>query len=325
MPEAHPRIPGPGLRSQAASRRLVYLAALSMAGSCLFAALTHSGVHLTGAHLPVVEVAFFRALFSLLAVLPILLLDPGRAIWRPRNPVRQLVRGVVTTAAMFFWFYGLATVPLVDVVALSFSSAIFVTAGAALFLGERVGAQRWAAVLVGLAGAGVILRPGLVEVSPGSLSTLLGSALWASGLLMTKRLTREEGNLGFVVNFSVCAIVLLAAPTVLVWQTPAWWLLGVLAAMGVFSAIGHVLMSNALRLADATVTMPIDYTRLVWASLIGYLFFAEEPDRFTWIGAAMIIGASLFIAYRESRIRTGGRQRAGKAPDGKGAGWKRTM
>ena len=288
-------------RPPTAGLRQVYAAALSMAGSAVFAALVHSGVHLTGATIPVVEVAFFRSLFALVAIAPALLLNPARRVWRTRNPVLQLVRGVVITTSMFFWFYGLATVPLVEVVSLSFSAAIFVTAGAALFLGERVGAQRWAAVLVGLAGALVILRPGLVEVSLGSLSTLAGSALWAAGILMTKRLAREDGNLNFVLYTGGCAVILFAVPTAWTWEAPPWWMLGILAGMGVFTALGHVLMSNALRLADATVTMPIDYTRLVWTALIGHVVFNERPEIQTWVGAAMIVGASLFIAYRESR------------------------
>ena len=272
-----------------------------MAGAALFAALVHSGVHLTGATLPVIEVAFFRSLFALVAIAPFLLRHRQHLAWRSRSPIWQLVRGVSTTLGMFFWFYGLATVPLVEVVSLSFSSAIFVTVGAALFLGERVGPRRWAAVLIGLAGALVILRPGLVEVSLGLLSALLGSVFWAASLLMTKRLSREDGNLNFVLFNSVCAVVLMAVPTAVTWEPPPWEILGVFAAMGVFSALGHVLMSNALRLADATVTVTIDYTRLIWVALIGYFFFSEQPEIHTWAGAAMIIGASLFIAYRESR------------------------
>ncbi len=280
-----------------------------MAGSALFAALVHSGVHLTGASIPVVEIAFFRSLFALLAIIPFLLLDPARSTLRSRSPLRQLIRAAATTSGMFFWFYGLATVPLVEIVSLSFSASIFVTIGAALFLGERVGVQRWSAVLVGLAGALVILRPGFVELSLGSLSALLGSVLWATAILMTKRLAREDGNLNFVLYNSVFAVVFLAAPTVATWETPAWWILGVLAAMGMCSALGHILMSNALRLADTTVTLPIDYTRLVWAALIGYLVFNEHPGIHTWIGAAMIIGACLFIAYRESRAGVRAKER----------------
>ena len=280
-----------------------------MAASALFAALVHSGVHLTGSSIPVIEIAFFRSFFALVAIMPFLFLRPQRTAWRSRSPIRQLIRAIATTSGMFFWFYGLATVPLVEIVSLSFSASIFVTIGAALFLGERVGVQRWSAVLVGLAGALVILRPGFVEVSLGSLSALFGSVLWATAILMTKRLAREDGNLNFVLYNSMFAVVFLAAPTVVVWQTPAWWILGVLAGMGIFSALGHVLMSNALRLADATVTMPIDYTRLVWASLIGYVVFKEYPGIHTWIGAAMIIGASLFIAYREARSGMRARKR----------------
>ena len=282
-------------------RAAVYLATLSMAASALFAALVHSGVHLTGATLPVVEVAFFRSLFALVAILPVLWMYRPPLPWRPHSLRRQILRGAFISVSVFFWFYGLATVPLVEAVSLSFTAALFVTIGAALFLGERVGAQRWGAVIVGFAGALVILRPGFAEISIGMLSTLLGSVLWAAGLLMTKRLSREDGNLSFVLFTAGCTTVLFAVPTAISWVTPPGWLLAILAAMGLCTALGHWLMSNALRLADASLSMPIDYLRLVWVGLIGYFFFGEQPDILAWFGAAMIIGASLFVTYRESR------------------------
>ncbi len=272
-----------------------------MAASALFAALVHSGVHLAGASLPVIEVAFFRSAFALLSAVPVLLLYPPRSVLRSQNLGRQVLRASCITVSVFFWFYGLATVPLVEVVSLSFLAAIFVTIGAALFLGERVDAPRWAAVLVGLAGALVILRPGFAEVSVGMLSTLLGSVLWASGLLMTKRLSREDGNMSFVLFTAGFATAFFAIPTAVVWVPPSGPMLAVLFGMGLFTAVGHWFMSNALRLADASVSMPIDYTRLVWVALIGYFVFHEQPAVHTWVGAAMIVGASLFIAYRESR------------------------
>ena len=289
-------------RQAAWPRQPVAAAAICMAASALFAALSHSGAHLAGATLPVIEVACIRSLFAVAAVLPFMVLDPARPAWRTRSPFLQLIRSVVISVSMLLWFYGLATIPLVEVIALSFSTAIFVTIGAALFLGERVGPQRWSAVVVGLAGALVILRPGFVEVSLGSLAALLGSAGWAAGILMTKRLAREDGNVNFVFFTSICAVILFAPPTLITWETPSWRLLGVMAGMGIASAAGQVLISNALRLADATVTMPIDYTRLVWAALIGHFFFDEQPKIYTWIGAAMITAACLFIAYRESRV-----------------------
>ncbi len=272
-----------------------------MAFAALCQALVQSGVHLTGATLPVVEVAFFRSLFAVVVVVPFLFLKPARPVWRSQNLRGQIIRALSTTISMFFWFYGLSTVPLVEVISLSFTSTIYVTIGAALFLGEKVGPRRWAAVCIGLTGALVILRPGLVPLSLGMLSAMLGSVLWATGLLMTKRLSREDGNLSFVVYAAGCAAIFFAVPTAITWETPGWDLLAVLFGMGIFTAIGHVLMSNALRLADASVAMPIDYTRLVWAAVIGYFFFNEQPELLTLVGAAMIIGASLFIIYRESR------------------------
>ena len=296
----HP-VPSPGDSIRAQPR--VTLAVLSMLAAAAIASLVHVLVRIAGEELPIIEVSFVRSMLGGVFLAPLLFLRSNRGGWRTRNLRMHAIRGAVTATAVFFWFYGLATIPLVQVVALSFSAAIFTTIGAALFLGEKVGPRRWSAVFAGLAGAMVILRPGLIEISPGSLATLLGSALWAVSVLLVKRLARQDGNLTIVLYTAFFVAVLSALPAAVVWKMPSDEVLWLLLGLGAVSALGQVVFTNALRHADVTVTIPADFTRLIWAALLGFLLFEEKPDIYTWAGGFMIVGASLYIAYRESRIQ----------------------
>jgi len=263
--------------------------------------------HLSGALHPF-EIAFFRNLFGLLAVLP-LLVRAGRAGLRTRQPGLQLVRGGLAIVAMLSWFYALAIVPLAEATALSFTSALFGSLGAVLFLGERMGVRRWGAVAAGFAGALLILRPGLAAVSPGSLVVLLSALAWGSALVVVKRLARTDTTVTIVVYMSIMTTLLAALPAAFVWRTPSLIELGWLGLMGVLATIGTLATTQALRLADATAVMPLDFTRLVWASVLGYLLFSEVPDGWTWAGGVLIAASATYIAVRESR-----RRRAALAP-----------
>jgi drug/metabolite transporter (DMT)-like permease len=278
---------------------------LYMLAAAALVSVLHALVRRMGSELHPFEVAFFRNIVMLMLMLPILL-RLGRGAWVSRRPGLQALRGIIGTCAMMSWFYGLALVPIADATALNFSTAIFLTIGAVLILGERVGPRRWAAVAAGFAGALVILRPGLQTVTPGVIVVIGSSVLWAGSLVSVKILSRSDGSATIVFYSSVYFTALSLVPALIVWQWPSLPQLLVLCAIGGLGTLAHLLLTQAYHEADATALTPIDFTRLIWTALLGYLMFDEFPDLWTWLGGGVIIASASFIAYREAALRRRG-------------------
>src|SRR5690606_11267551 len=178
---------------------------------------------------------------------------------------------------------------------------IFVTLGAALMFGESVGLRRWSAVVVGLIGTVIVLRPGSGLLTLGAVAALGSSMLWAVSLLMAKNLAKYDSSLTitFYQPLMITPFALLATIPVWVWPSPNTWL--ILFGMGLVAGIGNFAYVHALRIADASLSMPADYVRLLWMVGWGYLLFAEIPAMSTWVGAALIIMSTLFSTWREWR------------------------
>jgi len=277
---------------------------LFMLGATVVLAAMHALVRVASSGMHPFEVAFFRNLFGFLVVLP-LLVRRGRGALRTHQPHLQALRGVLGVVAMLAWFYGLSVVPLAEATALSFTATIFGTLGATLFLGERMRLRRAAAVAIGFAGTLAVLRPGFAEIDAGVLAVLLSAVCWGSSLVVVKRLSATDSTVSIVAWMSIMMTVLSLVPALLVWTPPTVPLLGWLLLIAALGTGGHLLMTRALALADASVVLPLDFARLVWTSIIGFLAFAEVPDAMTWVGGAVIIASTSYLAYRESRLRRG--------------------
>lgn len=248
------------------------------------------------------EIVFFRNLFGLVAILP-LALRAGIGNLKSRQPGLQLLRSAFGLVAMFTWFYALSVVPIAQATALSFTSVIFGSIGAALLLGERMRLRRWSAVLAGFAGTLVILRPGFGDVDPAALIVVLSSICWAGALLTVKRLSATDSVVCIVTWNSILLTVLSLPVAIPVWVTPSTEQLLWLSLIGLLATLGHLAMTGAFKASDATVVFPVDYTRLLWATVIGYLAFGEIPDIWTWIGGTIIFTSTTYISYREATLR----------------------
>ncbi len=262
----------------------------------------HSLVRFVSAELHPFEIAFFRNLFGLAAIMP-LVLGRGLGVLRSRQPGVQLLRGLFGAVSMLTWFYGLSVVPFAQATALSFTAVVFSAVGAVLVFGEKMRLRRWTAVCFGFVGALVILRPGLVEVGPGAWLILLSALAWAGNILAVKRLSRTDSAVAIVVWLSFLLTVITFFPALAVWRWPTLAALLWLGLLGTLGSAGHLALAQALKLCDTTAVMPLDFTRLVWASVIGHLAFAETPDLWTWVGGATIIGSASYIAWREARLK----------------------
>lgn len=268
----------------------------------VMASLLHVGVRIISPTVPTIQIVCVRSIFTLIVTLP-LLLHGDRAGWTTNNWPLQIMRGLVGVVSMTTWYWALAVMPLGDAGVLSFTTAIFVTIGAALWFREPVGWRRWIAVLIGLAGAAIVLKPsGGALVSLGAVAAVGSSALWAVSLLMAKELGKYDSTItiSFFQPLMILPLATLGAIPFWVWPDTATW--AILAGMGVVAAIGNYGYVHALRVADASITMPADYVRLLWMVSWGFFLFGEIPGAATWIGAALIIGSTLWISWREQRL-----------------------
>ena len=274
----------------------------------LLATFMFSGMHTAIRHatqyLPAVEVAFFRNLFGLVVIAP-LLVRYGAGLFRTRRLGLHAMRSVLNVFSMLAFFIGLSLTPLARATALSFTAPLFTALLSALFLGEVFRWRRWSAILAGFFGALIILRPGLVGLETGGLLVLFSSLLWSMALIDIKVLGRTESSATITAYVTVLLIPMTMVPAALVWQmpTPDMWVW--LVFIGVIGTIGQLVVTEAVKLADMTVLMPFEFLKLGWAALLGIIFFAEVPDALTWIGGAIVFASSFYIAWREAKLRKG--------------------
>jgi drug/metabolite transporter (DMT)-like permease len=203
---------------------------------------------------------------------------------------------------MFAFFSALSMTPLARVTALGFTAPIFATLLGVVVLGEVIRLRRWTATICGFLGTLVILRPGLSEIDLGSLLVLFSALLWGCTLIVIKVLARTESSLTITSYMNILLTLLSLVPALLVWRMPEgmqWlWLL----AIGVTGTLAQLAITQSLKEADTGAVMPFDFLKLIWVAIMGYLFFAEVPGPFVWLGGAIIFASATYIAIRESRL-----------------------
>jgi drug/metabolite transporter (DMT)-like permease len=274
---------------------LMVVATLLFAG--MHAAIRHVTQHLSG-----VEVAFFRNLFGLVVIVP-LLVRFGPRLFHTEKFSLHMLRALINAVSMVAFFIGLSMTPLARATAIAFTAPLFTALLSALFLGEVFRWRRWSAIIVGFIGALVILRPGLDVVDTGSLLVLFSSLLWAMAMIDIKVLARTESSATITAYVTVLMTPLTLVPALFYWQTPSPELWVWLIFIGVIGTMGQFIVTEAIKLADMTVLMPFDFLKLVWAAFLGLILFAEVPDALTWLGAAIVFASSFYIIWREAKLR----------------------
>jgi drug/metabolite transporter (DMT)-like permease len=272
-------------------------------GGFLFSLLNTIARELT-LQLDVYQSQFLRYVFGLLVILPWVFREGWRA-YMPVNMAGQFWRGGVHTLGLILWFTALPKIPLADMTAIGFTGPIFIMIGAAWFLGEPMRQDRWIAAIVGFAGVLVVVLPKMSGEGGWFNWVMLASApVFAASFLITKALTRYEKP-GVIVLWQALTVSVLSLPMALPhWQMPTfmqWW---GFAATGVLGTLAHYCLTRAFALADISATQSLRFLDLVWASVLGWLVFGDVPSQWTWAGAVVILGATVWIARRESR-RTG--------------------
>jgi len=264
--------------------------------------IMHGLVRFVSEVLPPFQIAFFRNIFGLAFLLP-LLMRSRFAILRTKQIGLHALRGVINMAAMLMFFTALAISPIAKVTALGFTAPIFMAILAVLVLGERFRIYRWSAIFLGFVGMLIILRPGLVAIDTGALLVIGSAALWAVAMIIIKIQSRTESSLTIVAYMGIFLGVFSIAPAVWVWQPFGLQTLGFMVLIGLFGSIAQMAFSESLKETDSTALMPFDFLKLIWTAMIGVWFFSEIPDIYTWIGATVIFLSGLFIAIRERSIQ----------------------
>ena len=286
--------------SQSLSRPVVGVFWMLVTGLC-FITVT-ALVKFLGPRIPPAEAAFLRYLLGLVFLLPAL-----GALREARLTRRQwtlcATRGAFHALGVILWFSAMVRIPLADVTAMNYLAPIYVTIGAALFLGEKLAFRRIAAVLVALLGAIIILRPGFREISSGHIAMIF-TALVFGGSYLTAKILADEMKPSVVVAMLSIFVTIALVPFALVeWVTPTWYELGILFLVACFAVAGHYTMTLAFAAAPVTVTQPVTFTQLIWAVLLGYFAFGESVDVWVIVGGILILSSVTFITWREAVLK----------------------
>ncbi len=248
------------------------------------------------------QIIFFSVLFSFPLVTFMLMRDPTSGNLRPKHPWWTLLRTLSGVATGISAFYAFSVLPLAQVYAILFAAPLLITLLAIPVLGERVGPYRGAAVVIGLLGVLVVLRPGATEFTLGHLAALAAAVCGATGSVVVRKIGRDERDAVLLLYPMVANFVTMCAILPLVYQPMPIGHLGMLGITSLLGFAGGLLVIGAYRNGDAAIVAPMQYSQILWAAAYGLAFFDERPDGFTMLGAAIIIASGLFIVVRESRV-----------------------
>lgn len=228
----------------------------------------------------------------------------GRSIFgllRSRRPVLQILRAAALVGSLSLLFTGLAYLPLAEATTISFTSPLFVVALSGPLLGERVGLHRWGAVIVGLLGAVIVMRPGSEMFQPAALFPLFGAVFFAFFQIVTRRLGNADDPITTIAWTAGGGALILTPVMPFVWMTPVAPELAIFVGMGALGLVAHLCLVGAFALGDASMLAPFNYVRILWAIALGVVLFGDWPDVGTLVGGAVIVASGLYVLVRESR------------------------
>ncbi len=254
------------------------------------------------ADISVFQIIFYESLFGLIPLVIMMLIDKDTANFRPRHPWYMAMRTGLNLVAISAAFYAFGQLPLAEAYALIFATPLLITALSVPLLAEKVGVFRWIAVVVGLVGVLVVLRPGVQALSLGHLAALTSAISSALSIIILRKVGNVERSVVMIIIPTLAGIVVMALILPWVYVPVSLPMLGTLAIGGALIVSAQLTMIVAYRAApSAAAIAPVQYTQILWATLLGALFFNEFPDGWLAVGAAIIIGSGLFVAWREGK------------------------
>ena len=255
------------------------------------------------------ETGFFRTIVAALIMVPHMIRARTGLFPKAHRPL-YFARALLHEGAMLSWFFALTVVPLMDATALFFTAPLFATVLAVFILREKVRWARWIAVAVGFAGAMLVTKPGTGAMDWGALIVLMSALCSATGRVTVRSLTKLDApNTIVAYNFVILTPMVFCA-AIWFWTWPTWNQLALLVLLGALGAVGHLFLTRAYAVAEASQVAPFDFAQLLAAGVIGYFVFMEVPDNWTVAGSMLIAGSGIFIALREAQLRRAARRLA---------------
>ena len=271
---------------------------LSLTGT-LTAAIMVSGIKLLSQDLNPFIIAFYRCLFGVLVMLPFMIYNYPKA-WKTHNMKLQFIRCSINIYSMISWFTAIGTMQLEKAAAIGFTTPLFTTILAIIFLGEVIKIQRITALVIGFIGILVVIRPGYIPIESGTLWLLSAAITFSIVIIIVKKLTEKDSSLTtafYQMAFMVPPLFLIS---LFFWENVNINQIYLFIFVAISGFITQFSFAQCLKMAETTFIMPFQFTKLIWLSVIGYIFFSEIPDYWTWIGAVIIFTSILFITYREA-------------------------
>ena len=283
------------------NNKSIIVVALAIA-STLTAALMASSVKLLSNDLNPFIICFYRCLLGLIFVLPFVAKNKFKDL-KSNNIKLQFNRSMINIISMICWFSAIGMMQLEKATALGFTTPLFTTVLAVFVLGEIIRVHRTAALLLGFIGILVIIRPGYIPFEYGTLLMLIASLSFSFVLIFVKRLSAIDTNLTIIFYHLLFMTPVFFIISLFFWEPITLNQLLIFIIMAITGLLSHWCMTQSLKMSDTTFVMPLQFTKLIWVSLIGLFIFSETPDFWTWIGGVIIFVSVIYITYRESFIK----------------------
>ena len=253
--------------------------------------------------LPVLQITWARYFFTVAFTLPIMFFFFRKNLVWTDKPKLQLIRGLILLTANVCFFYSISIISLAKALTLAFIAPLIVTAFPPIFLGEKVGFRRWSAVIIGFIGSMVVIRPGFVEINLASLAALGTGVMYGFYLIITRKLSSSDNPLLTLLLTGVVGAIIISFVMPFVWIKPTLNQWSMMAAIGIFACVGHLFIILSLKYADASKLAPFSYFEIVTNIIIGYYFFSDFPDKWTFLGLFIIILSGIYISRRENIVK----------------------
>ena len=253
--------------------------------------------------LPVLQITWARYFFTVAFTLPIMFFFFRKNLVWTDKPKLQLIRGLILLTANVCFSYSISIISLAKALTLAFIAPLIVTAFSPIFLGEKVGFRRWSAVIIGFIGSMVVIRPGFVEINLASLAALGTGVMYGFYLIITRKLSSSDNPLLTLLLTGVVGAIIISFVMPFVWIKPTLNQWSMMAAIGIFACVGHLFIILSLKYADASKLAPFSYFEIVTNIIIGYYFFSDFPDKWTFLGLFIIILSGIYISRRENIVK----------------------
>ena len=283
--------------------KLINVAFLAV-GATLFGSFMGAGVKLLSDDLHPIIICFYRCLMGLIIITPFVARNNFKAL-QTDNMCLQLFRALINIISMICWFSAIGMMHFEKATALGFTTPLFTTVLAVLILGEVIRFHRTAALLLGFVGILIIIRPGYVPFEFGTILMLIASFSFSFVLIFVKKLSATDSSLTIIFYHLLYMTPAFFILSLFFWESITFNQLIIFTLMGASGLLSHWCLAQAFKMSDTTFVMPLQFTKLIWASFIGLFIFSEQPDIWTWIGGVIIFISVVYITYREAFKKKG--------------------